>query len=443
MMQTMKDSTKNLMDKQLANKGWVDMQKLLDRDMPIQRKRHRGFIWMVQLAAALLIPVMGIAAWHWHAEKTLSHQKTLVVEGDNKHYQPTHKSAEQNSAVSTHHDVLLNTHAATPLPTLVPGQNTTSSAQRDYSPATDVKAPYQPNAAEQLQAQAYTTPDPTPNLHTTVASTFPTLQQTKSMVAPLYPRTVVLPNTLDMPDAAANVEPQAVQAPQAPWAFGAVAGVQSSTDFKGLNGVVAGLSVDYHLNRHFGIRSGLNYQAFQPDNSERPIASISAASYTHATGSEDFFLSNFGPLTADVQVNVPLARLHRVEAPLLAYWQPLTMLRVFGGIRLGYNLYAQSAQRAQTEFGSFDTPKGGSDERALNRSVGKTISKWEPSWTSGLGIGIGKRAEIGLFYNLPWYSKKQEENQEVILSGPTTNAGNAILGNTNASSFQLSATVFF
>ena len=63
MKQKMKDSFNNPMDKQLADKGWADMKSLLDREMPVQRKRRRGIVWMVQLAAALLLPILGIGAW--------------------------------------------------------------------------------------------------------------------------------------------------------------------------------------------------------------------------------------------------------------------------------------------------------------------------------------------------------------------------------------------
>ena len=458
----MKDSYNNLMEKQLADKGWADMKSLLDREMPVERKRRRGIVWMVQLAAALLLPVMGIGAWYWlemqqpAIDPGIVSGTTTPIISSSKPSLPTgamHTEASQQQAAAIPDQ---NTTFSTP--TYPASTSPTAYANQGQTPVSGtsdvVKAPIEGPRGTQSPS-----PEPTPadpdvilaqtNNNTTTSpakklQTLQTLQQPESAVASQHPRTVVFPNTLSMPDAMATIEPQRNKASKASWAFGAGAGLQSSTDFEGLNGALAGVNVDYNLNPRFGMRSGLNYQSFQPDNSERPIASISAASYTEATGFEDFTGGVFGAASVDMQVDVPLARLHRVEVPLLAYWQPLKVLRVYGGMRLGYNVFAQSAQRAQTEFGAFDTPDGGAEKRALNQSVTETLPNWDPSWSGGLGIGIGKRAEIGLFYNHPWKSsEKQLETLDTFLSGPATNAGNAKPGSTNASSFQLSATVFF
>lgn len=453
----MKDLYNNLMDKQLADKGWADMKNLLDREMPVERKRRRGIVWMLQLAAALMLPVLGIGAWCWfEAQEPIL--TTGLASGTGAPTISSAKPSVNNGAILAE---LFQQQAAAQLDknaTLFnPAKqaisaSTNASVNKDQTPVSGnsvvVKEPIASAQGTQVQ-----TSDQSPvtyntiqvrsqkNSTTSATTTFATLQQPESKVATQSPSQVVFPNTLPMPDAMATIEPQQNKAPQASWAFGAGAGLQSSTDFEGLNGALAGVNVDYNLNGRFGMRSGLNYQAFQPDNSERPIASITTASYTEATGFEDFNGGGaLGTSSVDMQVDVPIARLHRVEAPLLAYWQPLKMLRVYGGMRLGYNMYAQSAQRAQTEFGAFDTPKSSAEKRSLNQSVTETLPNWDPSWSGGLGIGIGKRAEIGLFYNHPWKSEKQQESFDMPLPGP---ANNANPGNTNASSFQLSATVFF
>ncbi|MCC6410194.1 MAG: outer membrane beta-barrel protein [Saprospiraceae bacterium] len=451
----MKDSFNNPMDKQLADKGWADMKSLLDREMPVQRKRRRGIVWMVQLAAALLLPILGIGAWWFTIQEPnitpgIASGTTTPTITSNK---PSINTGAFHAEVSEQQAALIpdqNTTFPTPINPVSKSLSTASTFKGQTSNIDVFPAPqdgalgaqaknFEPTQANSNTSQIQTSNNSTP----ASATTFQALQQPESNVAAQYPRQVVFPNTLSMPDTMATTEPQQNKAPQASWAFGAGAGIQSSTDFNGLNGALAGVNVDYNLNRKFGMRSGLNYQAFQPDNSERPIASISAASYTDATGFEDFGGGAFGTASADMQVDVPVARLHRVEAPLLAYWQPVKMLRLYGGMRLGYNLYAQSAQRAQTEFGAFDTPNSGAEKRALNQNLTKDLPNWDPSWSGGLGIGIGKRAEIGLFYNHPWKSEKQQETLDSFLPGPATNAGNATPGNTNASSFQFSATVYF
>ncbi|HFB99272.1 MAG TPA: hypothetical protein ENJ53_00570, partial [Phaeodactylibacter sp.] len=33
-------------DEQFTNKGWGEMRKLLDEEMPVKKKKYRGFFWI-------------------------------------------------------------------------------------------------------------------------------------------------------------------------------------------------------------------------------------------------------------------------------------------------------------------------------------------------------------------------------------------------------------
>ncbi len=107
------------------------------------------------------------------------------------------------------------------------------------------------------------------------------------------------------------------------WSIGATTGVLSDASVS-YAGATAGLSTTWQPNRKWGVRSGLTYQYQPMPSEERPVVSITSATYVESTGDFKVYANNStsgfnAAAEAAAPVYVPVARLHRLELPLLAF----------------------------------------------------------------------------------------------------------------------------
>jgi len=234
------------------------------------------------------------------------------------------------------------------------------------------------------------------------------------------------------------------------WAFGANTGVFSDTRGS-YAGAGAGLSAEWQPLKKWGVRSGVGYQYRQLGTEERPVVSLTASDYVVATGDLKVAGANsvFGQTTTSqdlAPVFVPVSRLHRVEMPVLAFWQPVSKLRVFGGVAVGNNLYAEAGDRSLNKNVVYNI-QNGSANRNLNKEVTGQVRSWDMRWSLGLGFKPTRHLEVDIFFQKPFESgpnRNALEYAEFLDSFNTSNKTSTSPVGLNANAlFSLAASWFF
>lgn len=168
-------------------------------------------------------------------------------------------------------------------------------------------------------------------------------------------------------------------------------------------GAIAGLTLDWKVGKQWGLRSGLAYQYHALQGNDQPLTTVTTATYAEATGDQKVF-DNGGFITTAVDLTAPVyvtvTRLHRVEMPLLAYWQPIPKVRVYGGASLGATAYAEVDDQSYKGFQVYDI-KAGTPARNLNNRVSDQMRSLDVRWNIGASFRIMRSVELGLFFQSP------------------------------------------
>ena len=179
------------------------------------------------------------------------------------------------------------------------------------------------------------------------------------------------------------------------WAFGITFGANSER-LPRVNGGLVGGSVDWQPLRHWGLRSGIQYALQRLAEDESLVASITEDAYERSSNLSLFDQSgNYGYISAFPSINTSILasvrRIHRIETPLLVYWQPIPAFRVYGGAILNYTFLAQTSNRIFADNQVFKVVSG-RDE--INRLATERLQRWQVKWQAGLGYRLGNIAEL-------------------------------------------------
>ncbi|MBK8919911.1 MAG: outer membrane beta-barrel protein [Saprospirales bacterium] len=475
-------------DKKLMDHGWRSMQRALDRELPAERRRHPGvLLWLL----ALLVPIGGALAWlMWPMDGAVTTSPAL---------QPP---VAQNKAVAP------APPRSTLATTISTSDTTISAGARHTKPAHNTTPPVaSKSGASSGISQG---PDQQPGKNTSDLSRKPEKHNREKMENPVVPRPGALAeisqparskdqlatgarNTGSVPFSQAPPAERAIPAtngtsatdqavapmanapapaaPSAPplapaielapkrvsnaWSFGASAGVLSDVS-AGYAGAAAGLTAEWQAGPRWGLRSGVAYQYQALHEADRPLLSISTASYAEVTGDQKVLdTNNTGsvvPSSADLiaPVYVPISRMHRLVFPVMAYWNPLSKIRLFGGVSIGANLYAESGNNSLKEKIVLPVA-GGSASDQLNQRLSEQLRGWDFSWNAGIGFRPGRRISVDVFWQNPFaaLSRAQAEPDQAINAGGGQESTAARLVNERAnasngrSQLQFSATLFF
>lgn len=451
-------------DKKLANRGWHAMRRALDREMPEERRRRPvALLWIF----ALLAPVAGLLGWYLIGQGHVPAGR-MPVAADSR--QPALQTPERQIAD--------NTEPASPAGQTGPEGKNRKAEQSKSKPAGKqkntaktkmVKDASGGGGREKMRSEGRTimalqsTPAAEP-----AASLLPPAQSVAVQEIPL-PSSPVLAVQNQTPDVAAAEPVPIAESPagseqQTPpaassiaassltdnaanapfflppkpidplrenpkaWAFAASAGVFSNT--KGdYTGTGAGLNAEWQPLKHWGLRSGVGYQYRQLGTEERPVVAVATSNYVDATGDLRVAAANGNfnqtPTTQgdNAPVFVPISRLHRLEVPILAFWQPMSKLRLFGGVSVGSNLYAQTGDRSLSNNVVYDI--SGNAAKNLNQEVSSQVREWDSRLSVGVGFKPLRQMEIGLFLHQPIGGNKLWNNQaEKLNSNGQYNPGN-------------------
>jgi len=420
-------------DKKLADKGWQSMQQLLDREMPVEQKR-RPFIWWWFGLLLLPLAILGSRAW-WQSEPALPAESAPAVlkterpvvqqvienkpavpekapvRSDNrpatqsaKNADETRVAARQLPAVSSPQqvsvaqapirsssasmqvsEVLTNATTSSPVENIAVA-NLSASASAAFLP--DNAAPVNTDNFEGKHAATSFLPAALP-LHPVVTEQTRSLVDTRTFAA--APRT-----------SEASVKPLQTT-PR--WAFGLTSAI-STEQFSSLNGVSAGITTDWRFARKWGLRTSLLYTRNRPSASKQPVVVVEESRYNDATGlfTGPYFPSTGGVANnADLQegyVYIPLRKLHQIETPVMAWWQPVRPLRLYSGVSVNYTFLGQSAEQnfVENAIVSLDSNKS---QRDAGQVATDELKRWQLNYQIGLGWRLGRHVELSAFWCSP------------------------------------------
>lgn len=439
-------------EKNIADKGWKAMEEILDREMPVERKRRRAFVILYRLAAVLL-PLL--AALAWFVSETGPDGRVVSPAGQPVAEQTAGKNAQPATGIRKPGESRLETPAPAEIAALdtpearenTPAKPVANSAaqksgvssgagakqpatmaSKEETPTTPKKnskkgkasqaivdgaiAPALHASLEQQPAGAPAettqpgTPDVMPAERTALAATVPDPTQTPTQqpaISAAEPAPVAAPASADtLVQTALALAPPIEPIREKSLHWGATTGALSDNSAR-FGGATAGLTLDWKVGEKWGIRSGLAYQYHTLQEDNQPLTTVTTATYAEATGDQTIF-DNGGFVTTAVDLTAPVyvavSRLHRVEMPLLAYWQPFSKVRLFGGASLGATAFAEVNDQSFKGFKVYDI-KAGTPERNLNSRVSEQVRSLDVRWSVGASFRATRSIELGLFFQSP------------------------------------------
>lgn len=441
-------------DKHLEDRGWQAMQELLDREMPVERRRRPGFFWLFGLLLCLATAYVVWQAWPAEPAQRISRPSAPVaglvdpsVAASKSPQQPQQTvqapTFSDQKAVSINPALQISEPRQTTIYPAQPQKPEASQAQitpdrENFIPETisaTTPAPANPATAEKTLAENPEQNEPATNatLATAQPPTDPLaaspelppfhqpllvatnppamINPAETAKRPVDPATA---DTVAQADQPAPIEPVNPK-PLRPWAFGATVGLLTSPgiDYSGTN---LGLSVEWQPARRWGLRGSLLYQFQKLQKEQRTILEVSSGSYVLLTGDQTALdvggstvVNNPAPNSLATPVYVPVSRLHRLEVPVNAFWQPLRKWRVYGGLSMGLNLYAQTGRQTLKNNRVLNVPSGEAN-RNLNQEITRQLPDWDMRWNVGIGFKPNRHLTFELFVQNPLHLLPRNTN---------------------------------
>ena len=375
----------------MTDQGWAAMQQVLDQQMPRRRRRIAGWWWF---AGLLLLPILGVTGWQWVQQSTGKSVPAAIP------LKPAAPVAKQNDLPATNGSAgFAATNSDDPsawaglekLPDFetfkaLTGQPVASSGfDNQRAPSVLINAVPGPNdlsgvSAGMPPATAGTVPGSAliNNISVGAVADLPTPFKTLEKGA----------LAVGLPDYAPYVRAAITKVShKAPLALGLTCGVNSER-LPRVSGGLAGAVVDWQPLRRWGMRSGLQYAMQRLASDESLVATIVEDAYEKSSENLALFdnSGNYGNISQFSSINTSILasvrRIHRIETPLLVYWQPMPAFRMYAGATLNYTFLAQTSNRIFSDNQVFKVVSG-HDE--INRLATERLQRWQVKWQAGLG----------------------------------------------------------
>ncbi|MFN0013409.1 MAG: outer membrane beta-barrel protein [Saprospiraceae bacterium] len=437
----------------VTDKGWKAMSEILDQEMPVERPRRRVLVFWLLF---WLLPLAAVIAWFMTGQVPGTRFKDLPVSTPERPIarQPVEQShpsvtistppvseknysdrtgGTRNEATNQRHTtepattIKANSTTVANAATIQPGlaqkqigttavthktaANSNTNKAEKITGTTPVTAPAAPaTTAPDLLATnpvaiavtANVPADPTPEAPQ-IETASPTTSALAEKPAPTATPPVMPtaePIAQVMPTPAPPIDP--VRQKTKALRFGASAGAFSNMSAR-FGGVTAGFAADWQASDRWGLRSGLAYQYHALNENEQPLTTVTTGTYAEATGDNTIFDTSSIPVNSNdltTPVYVAVSSLHRIEMPMLAYWQPWTKLRVYGGPSVGYTVYSEVADLSYKNNKTFKI-QSGTPAGNLSSRVSDQTSGFDFRWNLGTSFRVGKNLEMGVFYQSP------------------------------------------
>jgi len=216
------------------------------------------------------------------------------------------------------------------------------------------------------------------------------------------------------------------------WTFGSITAL-TSEQFTSVNGFSTGVNVDWAFSRKWGLRSGLLYQIYTPEENHRPVASIERNDYASniaqnliivdAHTGVEVIQTTPGDYVNSLTENVlvPLNRIQRLQIPLSLFWQANTQVKVLGGLSVSRILSTRAdRQNYSGQYLLQLTNQAAQDD--ASRLIANQLGRWNTVATVGIGWALAQQFELGFSARLP-FSKQPSYTPPPSIGGPTTPPG--------------------
>lgn len=433
-------------DKKLADKGWQSMQQLLDRDMPTDRKRRPVAWWWLGL---LLLPlaILGGRTWWQTESRQPAEQAPAMIKTErpvvlqNAEHQPAPpertpvrsaeaKPAQANKSVASAGNQapqlsVVHSQAKNPVHVMQPADQATTIP----NPVTDiVSTPTEQVTAalpEAGQSVVVAETEPTPAATTDTQNDIETA--TALLETPLHAVEKEYTDPVTTKTFAAYIAENPVVKPvqtNPRWAFGLSASA-STEYFKYLNTISGGLTADWRFARKLGLRTSILYTRYRPSPSRQPVVAVEEVRYSNATGlyTGAFNVptgsnSNIHDTSEEDYVYIPLRKLHQIEMPVLAWWQPIRNLRVYSGISVEYTFFGQSADQNYID-NSLVLLDSYASQKNASIAATSALNRWQLQYQGGLGLRLGRHAELSAFWRSPLRNILPQQFDQVSFNSDT------------------------
>jgi len=416
------------MEKNTTDKGWEAMQQLLDREMPVKPTRRRlvgGWWWL------LLLPLAGYSTWEWMKYASILPAQSASPVAQNAHTTPLTANNTPTSATPS-----ITQMAESPTEIAVPAWNNPPSRSAEA-----IARPSKGAQASTAQTFIAENGSKTPDNLLVNTSQSPDLAW---VATPLSLSTDVLNTPIQSIDPHTNIpsnKPQTIQGASIKplqrrvfktWTFGSITAL-TSEQFTSVNGFSTGVNVDWAFSRKWGLRSGLLYQIYTPEENHRPVASIERNDYASniaqnliivdAHTGVEVIQTTPGDYVNSLTENVlvPLNRIQRLEIPLSLFWQANTQVKVLGGLSVSRILSTRAdRQNYSGQYLLQLTNQAAQDD--ASRLIANQLGRWNTVATVGIGWALAQQFELGFSARLP-FSKQPSYTPPPSIGGPTTPPG--------------------
>ncbi|MFN0217144.1 MAG: hypothetical protein ACKVT2_23040 [Saprospiraceae bacterium] len=391
------------MDNHIIDKGWTAMQKLLDREMPQDRRPKFAWWWI----GLLLLPIVGYGSWLWLGSENGSNQKTNKESGPASTY-PTPIAQNNALPAASQQSLLIPAEENSQVSSKsqkISSQKATGSVLEN-SPSNEPKnSSFHPTLSD-IQTDKESAGLSAPPIRTQIALDWLTINA-QSIEESVNAKAVSIP-TIDL---AGTLKPVPVSSKKS-WAFGATTNL-SSEQLNSINGFSTGLTIDWKFAKKWGLRTGVLYNIHTPQDKYRPIAAVHAGDYESNVNGEVIILNaltgqelynspgnNFYGDSLGSSVFIPVNRLHRLEIPVTAFWQVARPLKIIGGMTLTRTLTTKADQ--QNYSGDYilklanRTAEDGASKLSSNE-----LDNWSVDATLGVGVKLSKAFELGFSAKMP------------------------------------------
>jgi Outer membrane protein beta-barrel domain len=360
-------------NKRLEQKGWDKMSHLLDTEMPVEQKRRNYLpIWFFMLMAVPSSTLIGYSLGQSNARDSarLSSKPELELPGKTAISSYSTQVAHETTASLYLSNLLRGSTAVTKflfVPSLSSFAQTGDDNTQQKNEAGQYVGPLHNSGTNQV-AQT--------NTHITNAPKF--------NLPPYTPKTTKPKRGFRHWD----------------WGIQGQIYTEKVRNFQ-IDGFSLGALVDYRLSRTWGLRSGLYYGQHTPTIKSQPLVKVYDWDYTQATGNRAVTPGNQAWGTADNKdpyVIIPVIKVHKIDMPIMAYWEPLRNFKTLAGLNLSYTAYAETAGYNFSDDKLLDINSRDLDKK-VSRLASEVLEQWQAGAMTGLSYKPLKRLEIGATYN--------------------------------------------
>lgn len=434
-------------EEELVKKGWSGMKKMLDREMPTERKKPKAVWWCIGICLFAGMVAMAvwkeknrqkiipnpsvqeaIANWESHA---ISDEASLAIEGGNSGSDAAKSLAPERTAQSASGIMSVEEPVVTPVleveesPKIksTPNRNPEEKAMKSSRLSSNgaIEALQQDNIGHpdikswsgQLTPQgepSYSEKESHPSIEKYKPAALLSEQKLNFLT---FIREESLPSRVNLPDEIL-IHPQRHHKR---WQFGATVGAVTF-ELPKPGGIQAGITIDYHAGLRWGIRSGLQYRYERASKETQVFVAIPDTVFATATGDYTVLpVTIAGASQASYDVIIPLEATHWLQVPLLGFWAPWKKIRLYGGIQAGYLMQAYASNKAYSKYNDvFAVDQKSSAQKTLNQEVVRFTDRFLLDFQLGVGWKIGRWGEIGLSCNFPLGRNSSEANNTAVFS---------------------------